>query len=63
MDGTGDETRLGHGRYLYAVEEGGRIRMRPSRSMVLQPRKVGYMSGKLGDEGSASGHCHVREAA
>ncbi len=37
--------------------------MRPSRSMVLQPRKVGYMSGKLGDEGSASGHCHVREAA
>lgn len=31
--------------------------------MVLQPRRVGYMSGSLGDEGLASGHCHVREAA
>ena len=31
--------------------------------MVPQPRRVGYMSGVLGDEGLASGHSHVREAA
>lgn len=45
------------------VEEGGRILMRPSRSMVLKPRRVGYMSGELEDEGLASGHSHVREVA
>lgn len=40
----------------------GRRRIR-SRSMVLQPRRGGCMSGELGDEDLASGHCHVREAA
>jgi hypothetical protein len=45
------------------VEGGGRVRMHPSRSMVLQPRRVGYMSGVLGEEGLASGHSHAREAA
>ncbi len=62
-EGTYHMAHMNAGDWEYTVEAGGGIRMRSSRSMVLQPRRVGYMSGELGEEGLASGHCHDREAA
>ena len=59
-----DETRLRHENYLYAqLKQPAEYACASSQSMVLQPRRVGYMSGEHGDEGLVSGHCHVREAA
>ncbi len=63
MNITGDETQLRHERLYAQLRQPAEYASAPSRSMALQPRRVGYMSGELEDEGLASGHCHVREAA
>lgn len=64
MNGTCDETRLGHERgAVCTAEAGSRIRMHPSRPMVLLTRIVGCTNGVLGEECSASGNSRVHEAA